>query len=238
MTGVFFGCTLLLQEDLKRSLESFLKKINLNYEPLGIDECCGIPLILSGFTKEAREHGIKIANKFKEKNIDKIITHCPHCFTAFKHEYSEKLGINMNIPVFHLTQFVWDLMKDGRLKTKREVNLKVVYHDPCYTGRQGDKIFEEPRNILNSIKGINLVEFDLNRDNSTCCGGGGLLRAVYPKLSVEVAKEKIELQSTGLGVDAIVSCCPFCDVNLKEGADELKTKIKVYDLVNILEEAL
>lgn len=238
MTGVFFGCTLLLQEDLKRSLETFLNKINLDYEPIGIDECCGIPLILSGFIDEAKKHGEKVLKKLKDKNIDKIITHCPHCYTAFKHEYPEKLDINHNIPVFHFTQFVWDLIKNGRIKLEKKVNLKIVYHDPCYIGRQGDQIFEEPRSILNCINGITLVEFEMNRDASTCCGGGGLLRAVYPKLSLEVSKEKIELQAKPLGVDAIVSCCPFCDVNLKEGVEELKTDIKVYDIVNMLEEAL
>lgn len=238
MKGVFFGCTLLLQEELRNSLENFLKKINLDYEPIGVDECCGIPLILSGFIDEAKIHGNKVIKKIYEKNIDTIITHCPHCYTAFKHEYPEKLGIKHNIPVFHFIQFVWDLIKDGKVRLEKQVNLKVVYHDPCYIGRQGDKIFEEPRNILNSINGLKLFEFELNQEKSTCCGGGGLLRAVYPKISVEVAKEKIELQARPLGVDAIVSCCPFCDVNIKEGANELKTDIKVYDIVNILEEAL
>lgn len=238
MKGVFFGCTLLLQEELKKSLENFLRKINLNYEPIGVDECCGIPLILSGFVEEAKEHGKRVLNKFKDKNIDTIITHCPHCYTAFKKEYPEKLGIQHNIPVYHFTQFIWDLIKNGKIKLEKELNLNVVFHDPCYIGRQGEKIFEEPRNILNHVKGIKLKEFELNKDASTCCGGGGLLRAVYPKLSVEVAKEKIELQTKPLGVDAIVSCCPFCDVNLKEGANELKTEIRVLDIVNILEEAL
>jgi Fe-S oxidoreductase len=129
------------------------------------------------------------------------------------------------------------LIRKGELKIKKEFNRKVVYHDPCYLGRQGDGIYDEPRNILKSIQGLEILEFEQNRDKSTCCGGGGLLRAFLPKLSVEVAKEKIELQ-TPQNVDGIVSCCPFCDINLKEGADEIKTKIKVYDLVNILEEAL
>lgn len=238
MLGVFFGCTLLLQQDLKKSLEDFLKKAGVKYLPIGMDECCGIPLILSGYTEEAKSHARKIRNRMKKRKITTLVTHCPHCYTAFKHEYPEKLHVSVPFKVLHFSQFAWNLIKKGKIKPKKRMDLKVVYHDPCYIGRQGDEIYEESRNILKSIPGVKLAEFESNRDKATCCGGGGLLRAVLPRLSVEVAKEKIELQALPLNIDAVVSCCPFCDTNLKEGAEELKDSVKVYDLVNILEESL
>jgi Fe-S oxidoreductase len=239
MLGIFYGCTLTMQEDLKNALTTFLDKAKVSYIPIGTDQCCGIPLIISGNIEKAKGYGKKVKQTLESKGIKTLVTNCPHCYTAFAHEYQEVLGIEMPFKVRHFSQFVLDLIKEGKIKLSKDVKLKAVYHDPCYIGRQCGQIYEEPRQVLRSIQGIDLKEFALNREESTCCGGGGLVRAVLPRLSVEIAKEKLELQALPLGVDSVISACPFCYINIKEGAEELKEPpLKVYDLIQILSEAI
>ena len=239
MVGIFYGCTTMIEESLRKALETFLKKTGIEHERLGIEQCCGIPLILSGSVKEAKEHAKKMIEQISTKNIDTLVTSCPHCYTAFSHEYPELLGIEVPFKTLHFSQFAWDLIEKGKIKPSKKVNLKLTYHDPCYIGREGSDIYDEPRNVLKSIPGIELREMDFNHKQTTCCGAGGLLRAVLPKLSVEIAKEKIEFQVVPLGVDGIVSSCPFCYLNLKEGAAEhTDNGVKAYDLVQLLVESL
>lgn len=239
MLGIFYGCTLILQEDLKNALVTFLEKAKVSYIPLGTDQCCGIPLIISGNIDKAKGYGKKVKQTLEVKNIKTLVTNCPHCYTAFAHEYGEVLGIEMPIKVRHFSQFVLDLVCEGKIKLSKDVKLRAAYHDPCYIGRQSGQIYEEPRTVLRSIPGVDLKDFELAREESTCCGGGGLVRAVLPRLSVEIAKEKLELQAVPLGVDSVISACPFCYINIKEGAEELKEHpFKVYDLVQVLAEAV
>ncbi len=232
MIGVFFGCTTRSDPYLKKNLEDFLNKARIDYIPMGVDICCGAPLLLSGF----KEEFINQAKKVKEEvdRVDTVVTPCPHCFTILSTEYHE-YGIDIRPRILHITQFVKKLLDEGKISLKKNLSLKVVYHDPCYIGRQGKGIYEEPREVLDSIV-KERVDFELSRESSTCCGGGGLVRAYLPRLSVEVAKEKIEFQAKPLDVEVVTSACPFCYQNLKEGSQN--TNIEVKDFLEIVNNAM
>lgn len=239
MLGIFFGCTTMIEENLRKALETFLEKTGIEHERLGTDQCCGIPLVLSGSIEEAKQHARRVVEQTKAKNVHKLVTSCPHCYTAFSHEYPDLLGIEVPFQTLHFSQFARELIKDGKIKPSKRVALTLTYHDPCYLGRKGNDIYDEPRQVLLAIPGIQLKEMGFNRRQTTCCGAGGLLRAVLPKLSVEIAKEKIESQVVPIGAEGIVSSCPFCYLNLREGAAELPEKgIGAYDLVQLLAQAL
>jgi len=235
--GIFYGCTTRANPRLKGNLDKVLEKMGEEVIPMGLDICCGAPLILAGYMEEAKKQAKKVVETIRAKGIDTLITPCPHCFTIIGKEYSELLDVSIEgISVLHITQFVADVIKNGKLKIKNEVKKKISYHDPCYIGRQGPGIYDEPREILSAIPGIELIEPELTKEESTCCGGGGLLRAYLPRLSVEVSKEKMENQFSPLGVDTVVSACPFCFLNLAEGAEG--TGIEVNDILEILVKAL
>ncbi len=239
MVGIFFGCTTMIEEGLRKALEAFLDKSGIDHLKLGTDQCCGIPLILSGSIEEAKEHGQKVVEQINSESVDRLVTSCPHCYTAFSHEYPDVLDVEVPFQTLHFSQFARELIKEGKIKPSKRVALKLTYHDPCYIGRKGDGIYDEPREVLSSIPGIELVEMDFNRKQTTCCGAGGLLRAVLPKLSVEIAKEKIESQVLPVGARGIVSSCPFCYLNLREGTAELTDgEVGAYDLVQLLVESL
>ena len=235
MIGLFFGCTVLLFEELRSTLQVFFRKAAIQYEPVGVDQCCGIPLLLAGFQKEARENGKRLIEDISKKGVTTLITSCPHCYRAFSSEFPHRFGLSIPFKTLHFVQFATDLIQRKRIRLTRPVDLKLTYHDPCYLGRMGEKIYREPREVLASIPGLRMEEMEHNRDKAMCCGGGGLIRAYLPILSSAVAQEKVEFQVLRAGVRGVVSSCPFCYFNLKEAAEEVnKGEIGVYDLTELL----
>jgi heterodisulfide reductase subunit D len=237
--GLFFGCTILLFKELRNALEAFFRKAEIPYEPLGIDQCCGIPLLLAGLHKEAQENARRLVGEISQKGITTLVTSCPHCYRAFSNEFPHRFDLSNPFKTLHFTQFAADLIRRGKIRLTKPIDLKISYHDPCYLGRMGEKIYREPREVLASIPGLKVDELELNRDEATCCGGGGLVRAYLPLLSSAVAQEKIESQAKHTGVDGVVSSCPFCYFNLKEGAEETDDgEMGVYDLAQLLVQSM
>jgi Fe-S oxidoreductase len=223
MFAVFPGCTLeKYSDDLKKPLVKVLECLGIEWIDLG-GRCCGMPLLLSGDVDGFKE--VVKSNTDHFKNVSVIITSCAGCFRVFKEYYSGYM-------VKHLSQFILDL---GISSFPRSVNLRAIYHDPCELIRCG--VFEEPRELLRRIPGLSLSEFRLNKESSTCCGGGGLVKAVFPSLAVEVAYEKI-LRELPQDVDTIVSSCPFCYLNFKDASSIYNLKIRVYDIIHVLGMAL
>jgi heterodisulfide reductase subunit D len=208
MIGFFFGCTVLLFDELRTTLEVFFRKAGITYETVGVDRCCGIPLLLAGLQKEAGENGRKLVDDISQKGISTLVTSCPHCYRAFSSEFPHRFGLSVPFKTVHFTQYVADL-------------------------------YREPREVLASIPGLKMEEMEHNRDTATCCGGGGMVRAYLPILSSAVAREKVEFQARPAGVTGLVSSCPFCYFNLKEGAEEAEGgEMEVYDLAQLLVQSM
>ncbi len=172
--------------------------------------------------------------EIKNSGVDVVVTPCAHCYTTIKTELQKLTGQKKrNYKVLHLSQFIDSLIKEGKVKLTKPIDAVVCYHDPCYIGRKGDGVYEEPREILTSIPGVKFKEIEFTRGLSSCCGGGGLVRAYLPLLSVEVSKEKIERQFIPAGAEIVVSSCPFCYQNLYEGGETFKN-IEVLDIIELL----
>ena len=128
------------------------------------------------------------------------------------------------------------MVLDGALKLN-EVNMKVTYHDPCDLGRNSG-VYEEPREVIKAIPGIEFVELPTNRGLSVCCGGGGDVEMVDPELSAAIAQNKIDaIKSTG--ADAVISSCQQCLRTIKTRAVRSGEKdLKVMDLTELVFMAL
>jgi fumarate reductase (CoM/CoB) subunit B len=178
------------------------------------EQCCGSPLIRTGFD----------AQKLKDANIEQIkkigahtiITGCAGCYTTLKKNYSADFQV-ASVPEF-LAEHISEL-------NLRPLDLTVTYHDPCHLGRH-NKIYDQPRQVIEAI--CRLKEMKASGAAARCCGGGGGVRTGYKELSLRMAKRR--LQDVPEGVDYIVTSCPLCIRNLSDaGAGE-----KVIDLVDLI----
>ncbi len=213
-----------------KSLVHVLRAAHVSFGILGNKEvCCGSEIRRMGevgLFEMLMEENMKNFTKIDPKTI---VTTSPHCMNALKNEY-EDLGCE----VLHYSQFVWGLIQEGKLFFNTEVPMKVTYHDPCYLGKQNG-VFEEPREVLRSIPGIELIEFGRCRENSLCCeGGGGRMWMEGTGVGRRLSEIRVE-DALEMGVEAIITACPFCLLTLE---DAVKTtgneeKIRVIDLMEL-----
>ena len=173
---------------------------------------------------------------FQKHNIKKIVTIDPHAYNTFKNEYSE-FGLE-GVEVYHHTELLGNLLSEGRIQPKYEVNEKIVYHDSCYLGRYNE-VYEPPREILQAIPGVEIVEMKRNRGDGMCCGaGGGMMwmeEDTGQRVNVARTEQALEVQPSVIG-----SGCPYCLTMLSDGtkAKEVEEEIQTLDLVEILEKSL
>jgi len=139
------------------------------------------------------------------------------------------------VEIAHASQFLLELVKAGSIPFE-ELPLKVTYHDPCDLGR-GAGVFAEPREVIRSIPGVELIELVQNRENCQCCGGGGNLEMIDAQLSSEIAKQKIEaVQSTG--AQAVITSCQQCVRTMTTYVRRNKVPIEVMDITQLIHKAL
>ncbi len=175
-------------------------------------------------------------NNFKKYNIQKIVTLSPHSFHALKNEYP-KLDPDLNIEVMHYTQLLSNLLKEGKLKFTKKLDKKVTYHDSCYLGRH-NSIYEEPREILRAIPGLELIEMDFVKEYGVCCGGGG--GGVWIERGDGVKVEEIRFaQASALNVDFLATACPFCTQQFEAVIEGIEKKpLEVKDIIELVQEAM
>jgi len=219
-----------------RDAVKVLQKLGINVGYLAENEpCCSAPLYFTGqqqeFTKKARI----TYQKMKSASIENIIGIVPSCTYALR-ELFPKFVEGFDITVKHFIEVVAEKIPGRELKYPQQV--KVGYHDPCQLGRYLG-ITGLPRQVLKSIKNIELVEPVWTKEEwSTCCGGGGGFEAVFPELSEILAVNRAkELAETG--AEIIVTHCPGCIMQLKSGLKAIKKQdIEVLDMAQVMAAAL
>lgn len=214
------------------SVVKILKQTGLDFAILGAAEkCCGESARRIGneylFQMLAQEN----IENIKKHNIKKILTGCPHCFNTFRNEYCQ-FG-DTKIDVVHSSVFIADLIKSGKIKFSKDLNLTLTFHDSCYLGRYNN-IYEPPREILRSLPGVKLREMKSVKADGFCCGAGG------GRMWMEDVKgEKIYRLRTKEVLDskagAVGLACPYCITMLEDGLKEKeKEDIKVLDLAELV----
>jgi Fe-S oxidoreductase len=235
----FPGCYLCYDPRLKkvaRATAGILQRVGVDFGILGDKEnCCGESIRKTGdeelFKRLAREN-IKM---FIDHGVKKILVSSPHCYHTFKNEYPE---FRVNFEVVHISQYLFELIQGGRLALKKEFEKKITYHDPCYLGRH-NSLYEQPREVLMKIAGLELKEMPDSRANSLCCGGGG------GRIWMETAKGerfsdlRLE-QALGVGADVLVTSCPYCIANFEDSRLTLDVveQIEVKDITEIVQETI
>lgn len=207
-----------------------LQEAGVEFSILGEDEPCCISKLRrmgdSAFTEEAR----KRAAGFTRAGVETIVVSCAGCFKGLHSDYARLWPGAKR--VIHFSQFMDQLIQGGRLLLKREVPLTVTYHDPCHLGRH-NRVYDQPRRVLQSIPGVRLVEMPRHRAFSSCCGMGGGLKAVSPEIQHRMAEARIR-EAEATGAQEIVTPCQTCYLGLLNGLGERASGLAVHHLNELL----
>jgi Fe-S oxidoreductase/nitrate reductase gamma subunit len=233
------GCTEALEDrslKVAQATAKLLKIAGVRFGVLGSEEsCCGDPARRLGNEYLYQMQVMKNIEKLKGYNIKKIVTGCPHCFNNLKNEYPQFGG---DFEVIHHSDYILQLLEEGRLKISKGPRGLITYHDACYLGRYNN-VYEIPRRILNYVPDLTLVEMLKNRERAFCCGAGG----GHMWLEEQKVGERINVmrtvQALATGANIVATGCPYC---LQMFQDGIKTKeaeetMKVMDIAEILAES-
>lgn len=219
-----------------RATANILKKAGVDFGILGPREsCCGESVRKAGNESLFQTLAHSNIGAFVETGVTKIVVTSPHCYHTFKNEYPDLGG---NFEVIHFTQYLAELIREGRLKLTRELNVKVTYHDPCYLGRHNN-IYDEPRDVLRSIPGLELVEMADYGENSLCCGGGGGRIWQETKKGERLSDLRLE-QAVEVGASILAAACPYCMLNFEDSilTTDKGAVIQVKDISELVQEAI
>ena len=196
--------------------------------------------------------------------VKMVVTSCADCYHTFKRLYPDA---GFQFEVFHMVEFVDRLVKEGKLKFTRPVPMKVTYHDLCHLGRLGEPMWPGGARRKRSLDrlsflippgsgitvltvsisrlgmcsrpfpGWNWLKWNGSRKPAGVAGAGGGVRDAFPEFSSWTATERIE-EAKATGAGAIVSACPWCERNFMDAAAASGTRMKVFDVIDLVEQAI
>jgi Fe-S oxidoreductase len=235
----FPGCYPSYDPRLKKvavATAKILNKADVDFGILGEKEnCCGESIRKTGdeelFKRLAREN----IKAFIDNGVKKILVSSPHCYHTFKNEYPEFM---VEFEVMHITQYLFQLIREGRLELINEYGKRITYHDPCYLGRHNG-IYDEPREVLNKVPGLELREMPDSREDSLCCGGGGGRIWMETEKGERFSDLRIE-QAMGVGAEVLVTACPYCITMFEDSrlTMDVTEKMEIKDITEIIGETI
>jgi Fe-S oxidoreductase len=234
----WIGCAGAYDAQSQKVIVAMIKILDaagVNYAILGKQETCtGDPARRTGneyLYQILAQQNIETLNSLKFK---KIVTICPHCLNTIGNEYPQMDG---NYEVIHHTQLISELVREGKLKLTNTLNKTITYHDSCYLGRH-NKIYDAPRESLQAIPGVKLVEMKRSRENGFCCGAGGG-RMWLDENKPKVNHNRVD-EAASLKPDMVSTACPFCAVMINDGINETgrEGKLETQDIAQMIVGAL
>ncbi|MCS7139795.1 MAG: succinate dehydrogenase/fumarate reductase iron-sulfur subunit [Candidatus Nezhaarchaeota archaeon] len=236
--GYFTGCLADYRlQSVAKSTVDILLKLGVEVVVPKDQVCCGSPMIRIGALSALNDLVKRNIASFERFGVKTIVTPCAGCSLTLKKNYPELvkkiLGREMPFKVYHLSEYIVDVL-GAKMKDLKEVKMKVTWHDPCHL-RRGQGIYKEPRELLTSIPGIQLIEM---RKPDQCCGAGGGVRSGKRELSDLIRADKIKI-ILETGAEAVVTECPFCVIQIRDALDEAGYKdINVFYLEDLIRKAM
>jgi Fe-S oxidoreductase len=231
----FAGCTAsYVEQDIGQASVRLLDKAGVDFVPLGNEEnCCGTPMLVAGrwdLFAEIMKRNIELV---KRAGADTVITSCPACDLMWRQYYPEwakKLDIEYPIKAKHYSEILAEQIKAKKFSfPEREKPVTVTWHDSCHIGRASG-IYEPPREVIQAIPNVKLVEMSHNREQAYCCASV-LTLLKEPAVAADIGKVKLD-EAVSAGAEKILSLCPCCQVQLRVTADKKGVPIEVQDLAH------
>ncbi len=228
------------QQSATKALAKILNALGVKFGILGPEEYSdGDSQRLAGERGLFEMMAQKNAQIFRRYKFNEIITTDPHAFNALKNEYP---ALGISYPVKHYTQFLFERLEQLVPMLKNEVKARVAFHDPCYLGRV-NKIFDEPRELIKAIPGVELVEMSHQRLNSLCCGGGGggmwLDGFQWEKAHTRLSEWRVR-EAVAAGAEILAVGCPYEPPRFEDAIKTIQnaSQLKVRDIAELLAEAM
>jgi Fe-S oxidoreductase len=215
---------------------NILNKAGVDFGILGTKEnCCGESIRKTGDEEVFKRLAKENIKTFIDHGVKKILVTSPHCYHTFKNEYPD---FRVTFEVIHMSQFLFGLVKEGKLEFSKAYGKTVTYHDPCYLGRHNG-IFDEPREVLKKVPGLTLKELPEARVESLCCGGGGGRVWMETQKGERFSDLRMQ-QAMDVGAEVLVTACPYCITMFEDSRLTLNVteKIEVKDITEIVQEVI
>ncbi len=261
------GCLTSYDKDmwkLAKVTVKLLKKAGVNFGIAGQNEtCCGGRAYQMGYKEDFLNQAKRNMEMVKKSGAKMLVTGCADGYNSFKVLY-DKFELKGDLEVLHISEYLARLLKEGKLKPTKKVAINATFHDPCHLGRLGEPwihwkgkeightrffdppkefmrgtygVYEPPRDVLKSIPGLKLLEMNRIKEYAWCCGAGGGVSVSNPDFSQWAARERID-EAESTGAEALVTACPWCIKNFNQTIKEKGSRLKVYDVIELLEKAI
>ncbi len=225
-------------KNISRSVAKIMNESGVDYAILGNEETCtGDSARRIGNEYLFQMQAAQNMENFDKYGVKKIVTQCPHCLTTLKNDYGE---IGAELEVVHHSEFIADLIKEGKISPEKSLEEDITFHDACYVGRHHGE-YDAPRDVLQSVMGedAKLVEMPRNKKESFCCGAGGGNMWYDIDKGKRINVERFE-EAIDTGAKKVATSCNFCMIMMEDarkvtGQDE---KMEVYDISELVAQRL
>ncbi|MGD8352506.1 MAG: (Fe-S)-binding protein [Nitrospirota bacterium] len=198
--------------------------------------CCGFPLFITGQHDMLEGLVRRLVDSYSARGVRTLVCSCPCCVNMMSREWPLFLGRSLPFRIRHMSQFALEALRAGRLRVRKPLGERLIYHDPCYLSR-GVGVIEEPREVLRSIPGATLLEFDLHGRESRCCGAGGAARKVFHENAIAMGRLAID-EAVRKGADRLILSCPACYQKVGEAMEGHENQVRITDIMELLAELL
>jgi len=259
----FVGCSAsYVHPEIAQATTKILDAAGIPFMMLPDEWCCGNILYSVGMVDEARELAQRNVDAVRESGASTLLLSCAEGYRMWKVDYPKMLNIStadLGFEVVHLVEYVDDLVKKGALQFANRVDLRLTYHDSCslsrlsepwvpWSGERGlwgvvdpplerrrgtNGVYQPPRDVLNSIPGVELVEMPRMKENAFCCGAGRGTREAFPDFASWAAEQRLT-EVREVGAEAIVSACPWCKDNFAQAVGGNGGGLKVLDFSELV----
>ncbi len=228
----FGGCTIsFVENDMGQAAVTLLDAAGVDFAYLGnVENCCGTPMLVAGKWDVFAETMKKNIAAVKAAGADTVISSCPACNMMWRHVYPEwaaKLGIEYGITAKHYSELLADQIRNGQFKFTQPVNKRVTWHDSCHIGRVSG-VYEEPRDVIKAIPGVEFREMEHHHEAAHCCGSV-LTLIKEPLVAHDIGEMRLD-EARAVDAETVLALCPCCEFQLRVSKDKKDVPIEVRDL--------
>jgi Fe-S oxidoreductase len=263
----FVGCSAAYTSpEIARATGKILNAAGTPFMLMHDEWCCGNILYSVGMINEAKKLAERNVDAVRKTGAKTLLVSCAEGYRMWKVDYPKMLGVptsELGFEVVHLTEMAAELIKKGALKFTKPLDMRLTYHDSCslsrlsepwtpWSGERGEwgmvspglerrrgtnGVYQAPRDILEAIPGLELVEMIRMKENTFCCGAGRGTQEAFPDFAAWAAEQRI-FEAKEVGAEGIVATCPMCKDNFARVARQNGEDLRIYDISELILSAL